>query len=365
MPPEEVEALHDEAKQLAEARGDRDYLASLAVANVVVLGALRGDAARYAIEARRALPVVEAHGDPELLVSLLVMLSYSHFLTGRLQDSLAYSQRCAALGEANPGLGRTGLGLSAHLWGRMTIVGTETWGGDISQGVRGLELVTRAAREAGETEILGWTLISTVELLVAFAGELGDAPALAREALASAERVGSPFSQVHALLRGVAEVQLFQGDFENAIGSLERALAIARERHTGIEMEPNILARLARAHLGAGDIPRAVALADEALRLARERGSVRGEISALDSRARVLLAGGDAGEVETLVEQMATLAVDAGYRLYLPKAVELRADLAALRGDPTARERHLREAQRLYAEIGATGHAARLANELR
>ena len=368
MPPEEVEALHDEAKQLAEARGDRDYLASLAVASVVVLGALRGDAARYALEARRALPVVEEHGDRELLVSLLVMLGYSHFLTGRLQDALAYAQRCEALGEANPTLGKSGLGFSAHLWGRLQVVGTESWGGDIVQGVRGLELVARAAREAGETEILGWAQIGTVDLLVVFAGELGDAPALAREALASAERVGSPFSQLHVLLRGVATVQLFQGDFENAIASLERALAIARERHTGIEQEPNVLARLARAHLGRGNLPRAAALADEALTLARERGSIHGQIPALDARARVLLArgdAGDAGEIETLVEQMASLAKDAGFRLYLPQAVELRADLAALRGDSAARERYLREAQRLYAEIGATGHAARLAKEVR
>jgi len=166
----------------------------------------------------------------------------------------------------------------------------------------------------------------------------------------------------------ILSFELFQGDFENAIASLERALAIARERHTGIEQEPNVLARLARAHLGRGNLPRAAALADEALALARERGSVHGEIPALDARARVLLArgdAGDAGEVETLVERMAALAEDSGFRLYLPQAVELRADLAALRGDPAARERHLRAAQRLYAEIGATGHAARLANELR
>ena len=32
-------------------------------------------------------------------------------------------------------------------------------------------------------------------------------------------------------------------------------------------------------------------------------------------------------------------------------------------GDPAAAERELREAQRLYQEMGATGHAERLARE--
>jgi class 3 adenylate cyclase/tetratricopeptide (TPR) repeat protein len=368
MAPEEAEALYAEAKQLAEAQGGREYLASLAVGYVVSFGALRGDAAAYAREARRALPVVEESGDAELLASLLVMLGYSHFLIGRVDDALAYGRRGEALAEANPGLGKAGLGFSAYLWSRMQIAASESWSSGVSHGLDALERVIRAAREAGEIEILGWSLISTVELLVTFAGELGDAPALAREALACSERAGSSFSQLHTLTRGVATVQLFQGDFANAIASLERALAIARERRTGLELEPNIVALLARAHLGSGNRARAAMLADEALAMARERGSRRGEISALEVRARVLLTGGDAAaaaEIETVVEQMAELAENTGMRIFLPQAVELRGRLADLRGDPAACGRHLREAQRGYTEIGATGHATRLANELR
>jgi class 3 adenylate cyclase len=229
----------------------------------------------------------------------------------------------------------------------------------------------RAADSGGAgsgNEILGWALSNVVERLTLFAGELGDAPALAREGLAASERVGSPFSQEHSLARGVALVQLFQGDFPSAIASLERALAIARERHTGAEQEPNILALLARAHLGAGDVARAATLSGEALALARERGSRWGELQALDARARALLAEGDAGraaEIEALVESTAALAEETGLRLYLPQAVELRAELAALRGDRDARGRDLRAAHGLYTEIGATGHATRLANQLR
>ncbi len=41
-----------------------------------------------------------------------------------------------------------------------------------------------------------------------------------------------------------------------------------------------------------------------------------------------------------------------------------RAELADLLDDTAARERHLREAHRLFTEMGATGHAERMAREL-
>jgi hypothetical protein len=41
-----------------------------------------------------------------------------------------------------------------------------------------------------------------------------------------------------------------------------------------------------------------------------------------------------------------------------------RAELSRLRGDGGASERDLREAHRLFTEMGATGHAERLAREL-
>jgi hypothetical protein len=169
------------------------------------------------------------------------------------------------------------------------------------------------------------------------------------------------------LARGVALVQIFQGDFENAVASLERALAIARERHAASEQEPNIVALLALAHLRAGRGAHAAELASRALAMARERGSRWGELQALCARAQALLASADGrpcDEIEAVVERMAALAEETGMRLYLPQAAELRADLAALRGDRAGREHHLRAAHRLYTEIGATGHATRLANEL-
>lgn len=59
-----------------------------------------------------------------------------------------------------------------------------------------------------------------------------------------------------------------------------------------------------------------------------------------------------------------TLIGETGGRSLLPLVHEEEAALAALDGDDSAREGHLREAHRLYTEMGATGHAERVAKEL-
>ena len=53
-----------------------------------------------------------------------------------------------------------------------------------------------------------------------------------------------------------------------------------------------------------------------------------------------------------------------GARPFEAQIHEVSAELAALPGDAADRERELREAHRLYTEMGATGHAERLLGEL-
>jgi len=55
---------------------------------------------------------------------------------------------------------------------------------------------------------------------------------------------------------------------------------------------------------------------------------------------------------------------ETGASAFAPLVHEERARLAHLLGDEPACERGLREAQRLFAEMAATGHAKRLAQEL-
>jgi hypothetical protein len=124
---------------------------------------------------------------------------------------------------------------------------------------------------------------------------------------------------------------------------------------------------MAMARGGLGDAARARELADRAVTLARERLNKPSECEAELVRARVLLqldglAARD--EITSALDAAAALAEEMNARSFEPFICEERARLARLSGDPTAFQRALREARRLYTEMGATGHAQRLAEEL-
>ncbi len=69
-------------------------------------------------------------------------------------------------------------------------------------------------------------------------------------------------------------------------------------------------------------------------------------------------------EIEAALDRTLELVEETGARVFVPEVHEERAELARLRGDDNTCERELREAHRLYTEMGATGHAERLAREL-
>jgi hypothetical protein len=75
--------------------------------------------------------------------------------------------------------------------------------------------------------------------------------------------------------------------------------------------------------------------------------------------------GADArDEIERALDRALALVEETGGRSIEPQLLEERARLAGLLGDGAACERGLRDAQRLYVESGAGGHAERLAQEL-
>jgi hypothetical protein len=124
---------------------------------------------------------------------------------------------------------------------------------------------------------------------------------------------------------------------------------------------------MAAAHLGLGDFAKTLTLAEESIAAGRRRGSRFWELSALLTRMRALreLHGVHAqNEIEaTLAEANAWLEMS-GAKSYEPFLHVERAKLARLSGDEAAHERELREAHRLFLEIGAPIRAAEVAKEL-
>jgi hypothetical protein len=85
------------------------------------------------------------------------------------------------------------------------------------------------------------------------------------------------------------------------------------------------------------------------------------------SLARVLMqSDGPAARsaIEAELDRAEALIDEMGARALAPLVLEERARLARLLGDEPGCERGLRAAHRLFAELGATGHAERLAQEL-
>jgi hypothetical protein len=128
-----------------------------------------------------------------------------------------------------------------------------------------------------------------------------------------------------------------------------------------------MLGQLALARAGLNDLPRAGELAWRAISVARERLTKPSECEAQLILARILLDAGTSElreEIQAALSAAAALADEMGARSFDPFVLEERARLARLLGDDPGRERHLREAHRLYAEMDATGHAERLARAL-
>jgi hypothetical protein len=83
--------------------------------------------------------------------------------------------------------------------------------------------------------------------------------------------------------------------------------------------------------------------------------------------ARVLLgsaAPAPCVEIEAALARVLDLSHETGARAYEPLVRVELAELARQSGDQEGHQRELREAHRLFTEIGASGHAERLAVEL-
>jgi ABC-type transporter Mla subunit MlaD len=158
-----------------------------------------------------------------------------------------------------------------------------------------------------------------------------------------------------------------RSQWRRAIEATERSRAIARDGRTGVEAEALRLALLGEAHLGLGDRERAKVLVQEGLEIARAQGHVPGEMHASIGLARVLLGSADPAaraEIEAALGRALELAHETGAKAHEPLVHVELAELARQSDDQEGQHRELREAHRMFSEIGASGHAERLAGEL-
>ena len=356
---DEARAAFEEAERLAVQLGDVRARAVLLNGYGAVRGVGQGDVREFARLQRRALALAEEFADPMLYMAI-VPGAYAFFCTGDLREALASCDRALELADGDLSVG-AGINYAcpyAWCYGFKGVLVALL--GDLAEAGRLIAQARRFAEQQGDLEVVGFCDLNSAYLAY-FVGEPAAVLRHAQDALEIADQIGNAFSRTYArTFLGLARA--LRGEWPEAVAAHQSSIDIARAGGLGVEEESR-LALLGEACLGAGDARRARALVEEALPMARERGNVWSEVLASTSWARVLLAtaGPDDGvRIETELGRALGLARATGSKATEPLIRVELAELARRRGDDVGSARELRQAYRLFTEIGAGGHAARL-----
>jgi tetratricopeptide (TPR) repeat protein len=365
LPEEEAERTFEQGRALSELSGDKRSLAILHWAMGGLVG-LRGGLRRYLQLGLEAVRIADATNDAGLRLAVRGGLTYAYYSSGLLRQAYDLSEE---LLRKTP----DDLRIGADINGFAPYIFLQIMQGLYAGYLRDLKPAERAVKDAlelaklnrGDVELLCWGRFWLGDL----AEVRGDAEAafqLTREGLEIAEQLGAPFHRSWARVN-LARAHLLRNEWSDAKRCAEEALAIAREQHAALEGEARVLATIAEAQLGEGNLAQARQIASEAIDTAERRGTYFWEIFARLALARALLAADGTSAAEVVGEHLTragALIERAGAKALEPfLRVEL-AKLARLRGDEAACQAKLREAHRLFVEIGAPLRAAEVAKEL-
>jgi tetratricopeptide (TPR) repeat protein len=291
-------------------------------------------------------------------------LSTAYYFAGRLRECLAVAEQGLELARGDLDLGADRIGMSPSLGLSFLHGFALSLTGRAREGGAELDGVIELARTPQQLTPLGISHGLHV-LRCEVTGEAAPAQAHAREAVDYAERAGNHSARILAY-QSLGLANVLNGAWHDALEALERALTIGRERRL-LFWEGGVLAGMAAAHLGLGDRPGALALAEEAIAVSRRLGTRLWEFSALLTRIRALreTQGLQATrEIDAALAEADAWLEMSGAKSYAPFLQVERAELALLRGDEASREHELREAHRLFTEIGAPIRAEQVAREL-
>jgi tetratricopeptide (TPR) repeat protein len=306
-----------------------------------------------------------AAGDREAELLIRALKSGALYALGRYRELLAESEAVLRLTGGNTRVGADRLGYSPAIFVQAAQGAGRSALGDIAGGERDLEQALAMAACEGTSHSVGWCNL-WASRSAWLRGDTAASMRRAVEALEVGSTLGLSFLESWGHL-ALGEAHLLGERWGDAIAALEQALEIIRSRQTARVYETVVLDRLADAHLGAGNIERARALAEEAIVLAERRATFGSGFHAHLTLARTLLrSAGPAARaaIDVALAEAQALVDRTGARSEQPHVHLVRAELADVLGDEPTRGRELREAHRLFAEIGATGWAERVAKEL-
>ena len=356
---EEVGQILNEGRAIAEKSDDLRSLAGLyrAYALSTLLAGSIDDSAKWFEEAVR---LADRADDERMKAALRTSLILSHLWGGRLRQALTEVGELMEQCASDIWLGSEILGYSPYLWGSFMKGSILIRTRRLDDAERALEVTLEQARRHGDTFVLGHTYHAQ-SLLGWFRGDPEEARARAHDAIEVFERMGSTNQAAYGYLR-LGAAQALGREWKAAQETLEHALSIAHRHRLNVS-EAEILAYLAQAYRGLGEQDRAISTAEDSLAAARRRGTRLYQCDSLLSLGRILLRteGAEARErIESILGELDKLVAQIGAVSYAPFVHAERAELARRLGDRATEQAELREAHRLFTEMGATAYAERL-----
>jgi hypothetical protein len=253
--------------------------------------------------------------------------------------------------------------MSAHANALNELAWVELLGGELERARatagRGIDV----ARGVADLENQ-WTGLAALSMVAFFAGEPEVARAPVQRLAELAERVGSGWLRIESRFR-VATQLLLEGD---AAGAAELLEGVGASLETGAPTMRLMEAYRAESLRRVGDIRRARVLAEQAHAFMKERGLRIWLVDTGIILARIVRDDGGVAEAERIAALLAeadAVIAATGAHLFTPFVLVERAELARLGGDDATRLRVLGEAHRLFAAMGATGQARKLAPKLK
>jgi adenylate cyclase len=362
-PEDQATSLFREGRELA-ARSGNPQILSLVLSGFGLLQLFGGAVAEALDSLLESVRVADETGDIGLRTAIRFGPSAAYIFAGQLRECHLMTEQGLELAQGDLGLGADRIGFSPRLGLSYLHGAALSMTGHPREGATELDRVIELS--LASQQVMPLSVAHAYRVLSCdVMGDVGAAQAHGREAVSYAERTGNQSARVWAYVTlGLANI--LDRAWRDALEALGTAATIVKERRL-LMVKGYVQAGMAAAHFGLGEYRRALALAEEAIAESQLRGTRLWEFSAQLIRMRALreIRGIEAQkEIKASLAEAAAWLEMSGAKSYEPFLHVERAELARLTGDDSTRERELREARRLFTEIGAPIRAAEVAKEL-
>jgi tetratricopeptide (TPR) repeat protein len=356
-------AIFSEGRELAERGGDRATLATL----VGLYGLVRmaeGSAADYLRFGEEAANIANKSDDPALRAAVQTFAAFGHFASGSGLGGLHWSARVLDETGSDNTLGKAIAGYSprvAMLCARGRALSDL---GRFPEAEAALHAAADAAIDAQELEVLTWVL-ACCGILAHATGNPGSLIEQGQSCLEIAEKLDNEASRVSGHWT-LGYGHHLSGSHRAAVEAIDSAEDLVQRFDVQRAYLPQMLAIRAEAHLALGELDEALGAARYGISVGAEGGCTYGEAEAQIALANALIATETlpTAEIDAALTRAEELVESIAAGSLSPRILEARARAAAASGDANASMRVFSEALDLYRELGAAGHADRLAREI-